>query len=186
MVGFSHRVLTLIDFTSDFDRVAHAVRETEAYGDTCLYNALYISLQELPRAQARVERQVIVVLSDGDDTRSLVPLEDVLELARRSDVIIYGVSILAPKEDVNNEANSEARYVLEKLSSESGGSAFAAVEVNDLKEVYQRIATELKNQYFLGYVSNVRAEDQWRRIQVLSGRSGVQMRTRSGYYAASH
>ncbi len=183
VVGFSHRVRTLIDFTSDLEQAANAIREAEAYGDTCLYNALYISLRELSGPQTRVERRAIVVLSDGDDTRSVVPFEDVRELARKSDVILYSVSIRTPTEDANSERNSKASYELERITTESGGSAFTAVEVKDLAGVYDRIAAELKSQYYLGYVSNVRAKDKWRRIQIHCSRSAVQMRTRAGYYA---
>ncbi|MFQ5792417.1 MAG: VWA domain-containing protein [Acidobacteriota bacterium] len=184
VVEFNDRVLTLMDFSSDFDQVAQAIQETAPGGATSLYEALYISLRSLSRPRKGIERQAIVVLSDGADTRSLVTFEDVRELARKADVMIYAISLRGSKEDLRKDKYRNAKYELETLAMETGGSAHAPERIDDLAGVYERIASELKSQYNLGYVSakNV-ADGTWRRLQVLCRRPDMQVKTRSGYYA---
>jgi VWFA-related protein len=184
VIEFNDRVLTLEEFSSDVGRVAEAIRDTEAKGATALYNAIYISLQSLSRRRQVDERQAVVVLSDGADTRSLVTFEDVRELARKTDVMIYTISLRGSEKDLKKNKYLNAKYVLEKLAEESGGSSFSPENIKDLSGVYDQIANELKSQYNMGYTSsNTVADGSWRRIQVLCTRSGVDVRTRAGYYA---
>jgi VWFA-related protein len=184
VIEFNDRVLTLEEFSSDVGRVAEVIRDTEAKGATALYNAIYISLQSLSRRRQVDERQAVVVLSDGADTRSLVTFEDVRELARKTDVMIYTISLRGSEKDLKKNKYLNAKYVLEKLAEESGGSSFSPENIKDLSGVYDQIANELKSQYNMGYTSsNTVADGSWRRIQVLCTRSGVDVRTRAGYYA---
>jgi VWFA-related protein len=184
VIEFNDRVFTLVEFTSDLDQVAEAIRGTVAEGATSLYNAIYIALRGLSKRRVGDERQAIVVLSDGADTRSLVTFEDVQELARKTDVMIYAISLRGTKADLKKEKYYNAKYVLEKLAFESGGSSFAPERIEDLAGVYERIAAELKSQYNLGYVStNTVADGSWRRIQLQCTRPGMVVRSRAGYYA---
>lgn len=184
VIEFNDRVLTLDEFSSDVDGVAEVIRDTEAKGATALYNAIYISLQSLSRRRQADERQAVVVLSDGADTRSLVTFEDVRELARKTDVMIYTISLRGSEKDLKKDKYLNAKYVLEKLAEESGGSSFSPEDIKDLSGVYDQITNELKSQYNMGYTSsNTVADGSWRRIQVLCTRPGVDVRTRAGYYA---
>jgi Ca-activated chloride channel family protein len=184
VIEFNDRVMTLMDFTADVDQVAEAIRSTFAEGATSLYNAIYIALQGLSRRRQSDERQAVVVLSDGADTRSLVTFEDVRELARKTDVMIYTISLRGTEDDLKKQKYLDAKYVLEKLAAESGGSSFSPKSIKDLSGVYDRIADELKSQYNIGYVSsNTTADGNWRRLQVLCDRPGLDVRTRAGYYA---
>jgi VWFA-related protein len=184
VIEFSDRVLTLEDFSSDVEGVAEAIRSTEARGATALFNAIYIALQSLSRRRRTDERQAVVVLSDGADTRSLVTFEDVRELARKTDVMIYAISLRGTKKDLKKDKYRNAKYVLEKLAEESGGSSFSPENIKDLSGVYDQIADELKSQYNMGYTSSDTLTDgTWRRIQVLCTRPGMDVRTRAGYYA---
>jgi len=184
VIQFNDRVLILEDFSSDVERVAEAIRTTEAQGATALFNAIYIALQSLSRRRNTDERQAVVVLSDGADTRSLVTFEDVRELTRKTDVTIYTISLRGTEKDLKKEKYFNAKYVLEKLAEESGGSSFSPEDIKDLSGVYDQIADELKSQYNIGYMSaNTDADGTWRRIQVLCKRPGLDLRTRAGYYA---
>jgi Ca-activated chloride channel family protein len=184
VIEFGDRVLTLAEFTSDVEYVSEAIRSTTAEGATSLYNAIYIALQGLSRRRQSEERQAVVVLSDGADTRSLVTFEDVRELARKTDVMIYTISLRGTEKDLEKDKYRNAKYVLEKLAEESGGSSFAPERIKDLSGVYDRIASELKSQYHLGYTSSNAVKDgSWRRLQVLCSRPGMEVRTRAGYYA---
>lgn len=185
VIEFDDRVLTLVDFTSDLDQVESAIGGAVADGATALYNAVYISLQSLSRRRKVDERQAVVVLSDGNDTGSLVTFEDVLELARKTDVTIYTIFLRGAEKDLKKNKYFQAKYVLERLAAESGGSAFSPEHIKDLSGVYSDIASELKNQYNLGYIStNTQADGKWRRIQLVCTRPGMDLRTRGGYYAA--
>jgi Ca-activated chloride channel family protein len=184
VIEFNDRVLNLIDFTENVDEVAAAIRTTVADGATALHNAIYISLQSLSRRRQGDERQAVVVLSDGADTRSLVTFEDVRESARKTDVTIYAISLRGTEKDLKKNKYLEAKYVLEKLATESGGSSFSPEQIKDLAGVYDQIAAELKSQYNLGYIStNAETDGAWRRIQVRCNRPGLEVRTRNGYYA---
>ncbi len=185
VVEFNDRVLTLAEFTSDFDRVEQAIRQTEATGATSLYNAVYVSLKELDRGNPEeLDRRAIVVLSDGNDTKSIVGFEDVKEQARKSSVVIYAISLRASDEDLAKDKYRNAKYELDMLARESGGVSYAPRTIGDLAGVYEQIATELKSQYSLGYVStNTVADGDWRRLQILSQEAGTEVRTRGGYFA---
>lgn len=184
VIEFNDRVLILEDFSSDVDLVAEAIRSTEARGATALYNAIYIALQGLSRQRQADERQAVVVLSDGNDTRSLVTFEDVRELARKTDVMIYTISLRGTEKDLKKDKYLNAKYVLEKLAEESGGSSFSPAGIKDLSGVYDQIADELKSQYNIGYTSsNTVADGNWRRLQILCTRPDMDVRTRAGYYA---
>ena len=183
VLEFNDRVLTLVDFTSDFDRVADAIRHISPQGNTSLYNSLYVSLRDLAGDREANVRRVIVLLSDGADTHSLVSFDDVRELARKTGAVIYSACLFDSSQDPERDELVEVNYELRKLAVDTGGSAFLVEEVGDLAGVYDRIATELRSQYHLGYVStNGDADGTWRRIQVFSTRTNVEMRTRSGYY----
>ena len=185
VVEFNDRVLTLADFTSDFDRVEQAIRQTVATGATSLYNAIYVSLKNLHRENPEeLDRRAIVVLSDGNDTKSVLGFEDVKEQARKSSVVIYAISLRATDEDLAKDKYRNAKYELDMLARESGGVSYAPENIEDLAGVYEQIATELKSQYSLGYVStNAVADGAWRRLQVLSKEAGTEIRTRGGYFA---
>ncbi|HXV60751.1 MAG TPA: VWA domain-containing protein [Vicinamibacteria bacterium] len=185
VVEFNDRVLTLAEFTSDFDQVQQAIEATDVGGATSLYNAIYISLKDLERqTKDELDRRSIVVLSDGNDTKSLLGFEDVKQQARRSNVIIYAISLRATESDLEKDKYRNAKYELDMLARESGGMSYAPDKLDDLSGVYEEIATELASQYAIGYVSTNDTHDgKWRRLQVLSSESGTEVRMRSGYYA---
>jgi VWFA-related protein len=187
VVEFNDRVLTLAEFTDDFDRVEAAIRGTEAVGATSLYNAMYVSLKDLHRsgaaAEVELDRRAMVVLSDGNDTKSVLGFEDVKEQARKGSVVIYAISLRANEEDLKKDKYRNAKYELDMLARETGGVSYAPVKIQDLAGVYEQIEFELKTQYSLGYVSTNPATDgAWRRLQVLSKAPGTEIRTRSGYF----
>jgi Ca-activated chloride channel family protein len=187
IVDFDSRVEVLQDFTSNPTDLERAIRSTTAGGSTSLHNALYISLRELAKIKAKstedVRRRAIVVLSDGEDTSSLVTYEEVLDLAMRSETAIYSIG-LQTKDAPQTKGFREAEFVLRQFAQETGGRSFFPNRVEDLKDVYGQIADELSSQYSLGYAStNSRRDGTWRRIQVQVARAKAIPRTKRGYYA---
>ncbi|RPJ76794.1 MAG: VWA domain-containing protein [Acidobacteria bacterium] len=187
LIDFDTRAMVAQSFTSDGAQLEEAIRRTTAGGSTALYNAVYIALKELKKARATtakdLRRQAIVLLSDGEDTASLVTYEEVLELAKRSDTGIYTIGLRDPSEPVA-KGFREAAFVLRDLAQQTGGRAFSPNRVEDLAGVYTQIADELASQYLLGYVSkNGKRDGAWRRIVVQVARAEAQARTKQGYYA---
>ena len=106
-----------------------AIRKTSAGGSTSLYNAIYIALKDLKKVVAtnadEIRRQAIVVLSDGEDTSSLLPFEEVLDLAKRSETAIYAIGLRsADGPGSTRKGFKEAEFVLRQLAQETGGRAF--------------------------------------------------------------
>lgn len=191
VVDFDSRVEIAQDFTSNIAELERAIRATVAGGSTSLHNAVYISLKELAKIKARsqddVRRRAIVLLSDGEDTSSLVTYEEVMELAKRSETAIYAIG-LQPKDAPTSKGFREAEFTLRQLAQETGGRAFFISRVEELKDVYGQIASEIASQYTLGYASkNGRRDGGWRRVVVQVARAGATARTKRGYYApAAH
>jgi Ca-activated chloride channel homolog len=185
VIDFDSQVRILQSFTNDVAALEKAIRGTDVNGSTSLYNAIYVSLKELKKIKAAsaedIRRQAIVVLSDGDDTSSLVPYEDVLDLAKRSETAIYSIG-LRPSGAYRSEFK-EAEFVLKQLSQETGGRAYFVTTAAELPRIYEQISEELANQYSLAYSSkNPMRNGAWRRIVVRVNKPGLTARTRQGYY----
>jgi len=193
VVSFADSVVVLQPLTSDSGLLEKAVRSTAAHGSTALYNAVYIALKQFGQTahgESDVRRQAIVLLSDGEDTSSLVAFDDVLGLARRMGVNIYTVSVQSKSsaqrlaEQGGHHYFSEADYAMKTLARETGAQAFFPAPP-ELKGVYSVIATELANQYSIGYVpANSRPDGRFRRVIVqIVTRPELRLRTRPGYTA---
>ena len=188
ILQFNERASVLQGFTSDAARLEQAIADTRASGATALYTALYVALKDLARERktGELRRYAIVLLSDGQDTASRVTDEQVLELARKNEIVIYSIRPRSA-EGAGNEAKSmgEADYFLSVLGRDTGGQAFFPASLSELNGVYDRIAEELRSEYSLGYVSSNASHDgRWRRIGILTpGRGGLQVRHRPGYFA---
>lgn len=179
---FKDRVSVLADFTNDHAALEAAIKKTAAYGATALHNALYTAIRNLrPTDPTEVRRRAIVVLSDGDDTASIVGEDQVLDFARRSEVAIYAIAL----ESWQQRGRGGAVDLLQVLAHETGGQLLLADSVGELESMYARIAEELRTQYTLGYGSTAAtSRNRWRRIDVrIASRKGLQVRHRIGYYA---
>ena len=190
VVSFDSRVEVLQPLTSNRTLLESAIQRMRAGGSTALYNAVYIVLRQLekqkPATTDDIRRQVIVVLSDGDDTSSLVTFDQLLDSAKRSQTVIYTVGLgLEPITGMKGATRSDAEFGLRQLAQETGGRLFMLKRPMDLIDVYSQIANELTNQYIVGYLStNAGADGAWRRVAVRVNRPNLQARTRAGYYAA--
>jgi Ca-activated chloride channel family protein len=187
IVDFDTRVEIRQDFTSDITALETAIRATQAGGSTAMHNAVYISLKELAKIQPKneddVRRRAVVLLSDGEDTSSLVTYEEVMDLAKRSATTIYTIG-LQSRDSVLSKGFREAEFVLRHLAEDTGGRAFFPQRAEDLAGVYGVIANELASQYVLGYSSsNGKRDGAWRRLNVQVHRQGSTARTKRGYYA---
>jgi Ca-activated chloride channel family protein len=185
VIDFNSQVRIPQPFTNDVGALERAIRQTKVNGSTSLYNALYVSLKGLKDERARsseeIRRQAIVVLSDGDDTSSVIEYEDVLELAKRSETAIYAIGLR--QQESGRGKFKEAEFVLRQLSQETGGRVFFPTSIAELPKIYEQISEELASQYSMAYSSkNPMRNGAWRRIDVRVNKPGLVARSRRGYY----
>ena len=188
IIDFDSRVNILQPFTNSAEALEQAIRRTSAGGSTSIYNAIYIALKDLKKVIVKqpdeVRRQSIVVLSDGEDTSSLLPFEEVLDLAKRSETAIYAIGLRDAEGAASSRGFKEAEFVLRQLSQETGGRAFFPLQVAELPAIYSQISEELSSQYSLGYTSkNAKRDGAWRRVVVRVARPNLTARTKQGYFA---
>jgi Ca-activated chloride channel family protein len=188
VIEFNSQVRIPQPFTNDVSALERAIRQTSVNGSTSLYNAIYVSLRGLKDERAKnaeeIRRQAIVVLSDGDDTSSVIEYDDVLDLAKRSETAIYAIGLRQPES--GRGKFKEAEFVLRQLSQETGGRVFFPTSIAELPKIYEQISEELASQYTMAYSSkNPMRNGAWRRIDVRVNKPGATARTRRGYYGPS-
>jgi len=181
---------TLVDFDtevraarfsqSEFPRLVERIRNRRAKGDTALYDALTIYLGG---AFDQSGRKILVMYTDGGDTRSSRSWADTVRTLRNSDVTIYPIGFMA------NQRSSERTFQesrLNEIAGLTGGKAFFPTIMKELDAMYARIGDEIRAQYILGYVSTNTARDgSFRKVSVRVTRPGTKLtvRTRQGYFA---
>lgn len=183
--------VTLVDFDTevrvgryapnDFVRLIERIRSQKPRGATALFDAIGVYLDG---ASGGTGRTVMVLYTDGGDTRSVLRLHEVLNLVKASDVTVYAVGVF---QHSTVRARTEQQLMLRQLADASGGRAFFPVSVADLDKAYQQVLGEIRAQYVLGYVSsNSKADGAWRTLDIrLTGRGDRQLRVRArpGYFA---
>jgi Ca-activated chloride channel family protein len=183
--------------SADTANLARAIHATTSGGGTALLDAIYVTLRTLQRAATthEIRRQALVVLSDGEDTSSTMRYDDVLDAVQRSGVAVYAVSLRpsgAPRPNrpmsrllMGDSVNGD--FVLRSLAGQTGGRVLFGLASKDLAHTCRQIASELANQYSLGYVSsNVHNDGRYRQVSVrVMTPVGVVARTRPGYFATS-
>ena len=185
------RDITLVDFDTevrmarygqqDFPRLVERIRSRKPEGMTAMYDALGLYLDGADREDGRT---ILVVFTDGGDTRSTLRFSDALTLIRASDVTVYAVGFL---ENQRGSVRSQQRLQLTQLATESGGQAFFPLSMKQIDEAYDRILAQIRAQYSLGYVSSNTARDgSWRKVEIRVRRpdlKDLRVQTRKGYFA---
>ena len=183
------RVLHPLD--EDLEKARTAIRSTSARGGTALYNGLYMTLKEMVRLRrnnGEVRRQALLVLSDGDDTASLVGFDDVMDVAKRSGIAIYTITVRSDLQRLlanHKTAAVPGEFAMRVLAQETGARAFFPGAASELSGIYGTIASELASLYSLGYTSTNPARDgAYRRVVVKVAQPDIRIRTRPGYVAS--
>ena len=184
IVNFNEKVSMALpetmDFTSDRDEFRNALLSIRASGRTALYDALAAALKHVQRGQN--QRKALVVLSDGADNASTLPLSAALEKIQRSNAIVYTVGIYDPGDRDKNPG------VLKKIAKTSGAEAYFPESSHELPEIWAQIARGIRSQYTLGFTSSRSSDkEEFRRVTVVAtGRDGkaLRVRTRDGYRTA--
>ncbi|MGH9863299.1 MAG: VWA domain-containing protein, partial [Candidatus Acidiferrales bacterium] len=192
LATFDVNVDLLQDFTQEVERIERALARARinapvglgpfpsSKGGTHLFDAVYLVAKE--KLASEVGRKAIIVVSDGVDTGSEIAENSnkaeklAIEVAQRSDTIIYAIGISDPGAYGLSGDIGWGRDVLKKLSQETGGRAYFPSKVEKLQEAFDQITTELRSQYSLGYTPTNRARDGgFRRVQVKVKRNGLRV-----------
>jgi Ca-activated chloride channel family protein len=161
--------------TTDRGQVLQGVRSTVAGDDAALYNCLLLTVKDAAQYQGR---KVIVVFSNGPDNSSVVPPEDVAELAQSTGTVIYMISTQEAKLEPVSTA------VFERMTAATGGKAYFAKNWREEKQAFASIRDDLAHLYALSYYPHANPNRGWRAITVkLAGEKGkkYRIRTRNGY-----
>ena len=187
LAGFDHEYWGLVPFTHDRDRIVRAMAEIESFGSTALHDALDHAAHDL--ASGGEGRRAIVVVTDGVDTASQLRPDDVLARSQALDVPIYAISVVSPVDDPASALFTGAQRpssavagsaLLARYARLSGGASFTVSDLGGLQHAAATVLGELKHQYRLGY-DPPPGPTRFRRVEVMSTRKGVLVKTRSGY-----
>jgi Ca-activated chloride channel family protein len=191
LIGFNDNADLLQDFTNDIDEITDSLENAAVMGSTAIYDAVYLGVQKAHTGNK--PKKAIVVITDGEDRDSFYSLSDLLAKVQESDVQVFCIGFLnapPPKGLFGGWSKSvpeKARDALQKISEETGGTAFFPAATADLNDIVSEIATELRSQYAIGYYSSNSARDgSFRRVKIeLSGSKPAerQLRYRRGYFA---
>jgi Ca-activated chloride channel homolog len=183
--------MTLVDFDTevrvarygqkDFPRMVERIRARKPDGYTALYDAMGVYLDGSSDDEGRT---ILVLYTDGGDTRSTLGFGDLMTLIRASDVTVYAIGFL------NNQSSStrtEQRARLYQIAEATGGQAFFPTAMKDVEAAYDKIVAQIRAQYSLGYTStNTKPDGQWRKVEIRIKRpelKDLKIQTRKGYFA---
>jgi Ca-activated chloride channel family protein len=186
MILFSDRLLRATPFTQDRSVLEQALAETEAEGGTSVNDFLYMSLKLL---DARIGRRAVILLSDGFDVHSVLPIDEVLWKARTSQSLIYWIQLDEGQQEKSfnsawrdHKGNDHEYQTLKKTVVESGGRILNIQRIGELEHAFASIMREMREQYVLGYYpTDFKKDGRWHQIKVDVKRSGVKVRVREGY-----
>ena len=180
VVGFNSHSQMAQDYTDDVQLLSVGVHKLHDGGGTALYDAVYHACKEkfLKDRPDHPVRKAIVIVSDGEDNQSEMSRAQAIEMAQRSEVIIYAIST----DDSGLVMRGDK--VLEQLAEATGGRAFFPFKMKDITRSFAAIEDELRSQYVVSYKpANFDADGRYRSIEISTLKKDLQVRARKGYFA---
>lgn len=181
MVNFNDQVFLDVPFTNDVHKMDEGLARIDARGGTAMRDAIAMSL-EYAKGNAKKEKRVLLVITDGNDNASRASLEQIARQAAQTEAMIYAIGLFS--QEKRSDA-AEARQALAKLTSETGGLAFYPKDVSEVQRQAVQIAQDIRSQYIIAYSPQAESLDgSYRRIKLtVSGPGSPVVRTRHGYFA---
>jgi Ca-activated chloride channel family protein len=184
IVNFSDRAIIDQDFTSNVSLLEKGLSHIDSRGGTALYDAVVASANEMAR-HAKQQKQVLLIITDGEDNASRLSLDQAIRRVQAlNGPVVYSIGLLY--EDLTKEEAARARQDLESLALQTGGVAYFPRSLADVNEIAAQVASDIRNQYTLGYHSTKAADlGGYRTVRVEATgtkRSKLTVRTRQGYY----
>jgi VWFA-related protein len=187
LVNFDSEYYLDQDFTADVGKLKEALENLQARGGTALYDAVIASSDHLAKG-AKLDKKVLLVVTDGEDTASVKSLEEAVSAVQKGNgPTIYTIGILDT--DEGSRTRKRAKRALERLSIETGGVAYFPSDLKEVDEITKAVAHDIRNQYAIGYKPiRPQSEGGFRsvRVEARSGKGRLQVRTKSGYFAGAH
>jgi Ca-activated chloride channel family protein len=184
VIGFNDRPELIEDFTNSVEDIQARLATVHSGHRTALLDAIYYGVDKMK--EARHERKALLVVSDGGDNRSRYTPGEVRAQVRESDTEIYSIGIFdlyaaTPEERQGPE-------LLDDLSTETGGRLFRVDDLAEMGDIAEKISTELRNQYVIGYrPKDLTRDGKWRKVKVKvnppAGLPPLTVHARTGYYA---
>jgi len=193
IVAFERDAFLQQDFTGSMGDLVDALDNLDPRMETAMYDAIYLSVDHVKKG--RLDKKVLLVISDGEDTASKWGYNKVLEHVKNAkDVVVYAVGILEENDGrsgglFGRSPQKKAREGLTEIAELSGGQAFFPKDIDEVAEICRRIARNLRNQYTIGYSpKNDKPDGAWRELTVKQvnfpkNLGKVEVRHRKGYTA---
>jgi Ca-activated chloride channel family protein len=180
LYSFNDEVTLQAPFTRRFERLEAGLKRLHGHGATALYDALYLTTQDLER---RDGRHVVVVVSDGGDTYSRTSFSQALEALHRVNAVMYAVVVVPVSADAGRNLRGENALIT--LTSWTGGKVFFPTAGEALDLVFQDILKDLRTQYMLAYYPrNVPpSRDRFHRVAITVKRPSYSVAARNGYFS---
>jgi Ca-activated chloride channel homolog len=184
VIGFNDRPELIEDFTNSVEEIQARLATVRSGHRTALLDAIYYGVAKMK--EAKHERKALLVVSDGGDNRSRYTEGEVRAQVRESDVEIYSIGIFDPYAATPEERTGP--ILLNELCEETGGRLFRVDDISEMSDIAEKISTELRNQYVIGYTpKNISRDGKWRKVKVKltppSGLPPLTVHARTGYYA---
>jgi Ca-activated chloride channel homolog len=184
VIGFNDRPELIEDFTSSVEDIQARLATVRSGHRTALLDAIYYGLAKMK--EARHERKALLIVSDGGDNRSRYTEGELRAQVRESDVELYSIGIFDPYAPTPEERTGP--QLLNDLSEETGGRLFRVDDLSEMGDIAEKISTELRNQYVIGYrPKDLTRDGKWRKVKVKlnppQGLPPLTVHARTGYYA---
>ncbi len=184
VIGFNDRPYLIVDFTNSVDKIEARLATVHAAHRTALLDAIYYGVEKM--RYAKYQRKALLVVSDGGDNDSRYTENELRAEVRESDVQIYAIGIFDPYAPTPEERFGPE--LLEEICDSSGGRLYRVDDLDEISDVAEKISTDLRNQYVIGYrPKNLVRNGKWRKVRVKvnppPGLPPLTVYARSGYYA---
>jgi Ca-activated chloride channel family protein len=184
VIGFNDRPELIEDFTNSVEDIQARLATVRSGHRTALLDAIYFGLTKMK--DARHERKALLVVSDGGDNRSRYTEGELRAQVREADVEIYSIGVFDPYADTPEERTGP--QLLNDLSEETGGRLFRVDDIAEMSDIAEKISSELRNQYVIGFKpQNLTRDGKWRKVKVKvnppEGLPPLTVHARTGYYA---
>jgi len=179
--------ITLVDFDTqvritrypqrDFPRLVERIRGRKPDGMTALYDAVGTYLDGVDQENGR---RILVMYTDGADSRSVLNLTDTLTLLKASPVTVYAIGLV----ENTGSSRQQLQMTLMQMTEATGGQAFFPAGMKEVEGAYDKVLAQIKGQYHLGYLSaNGTTDGAWRKVEIKVKRPDTRVRSRKGYFS---
>jgi VWFA-related protein len=173
IIQFDAEVNLVQDFTQSHEALLDALDSLKAGNSTSLFDAVFLAADE--KLKYETGRKVMVIVSDGEDTSSKVRKKEAIEVAQKSDVLIYGIGVQTQGANFGD---------LKDFAAETGGAFFSPrARPTEIQSAFRSIREDIQGQYSLAYALNARKDGSFHTIDLRCKIGGIKIRARKGYYA---